>query len=75
MPTKLTKSVHEQKYRCAIADLGIIQSMSSAGGHCHDNARYESMWARMKDELFYLRGQKSENYTVDELKTLIGTIL
>ena len=42
---------------------GIIQSMNSAGGRCHDNARCESMWARMKEELFYSRGDKSENYT------------
>lgn len=25
----------------------------------------------MKNELFYLRGRKPENYTIDELKTLI----
>lgn len=30
---------------------GISQSMNSAGGQCHDNARCESMWARMKEEL------------------------
>ncbi len=60
-----------EKYRCAIADFGIIQSMNSAGGRCHDNARCESMWARMKEELFYLRGRKPENYAIDELKTLI----
>ena len=41
------------------------------GGRCHDNARCESMWARMKDELFYSRGDKSENYTIEELKTMI----
>jgi transposase InsO family protein len=29
------------------------------------------MWARMKNELFYLRGRKSENYTLEELKTLV----
>lgn len=60
-----------EKYRCAIAGFGIIQSMNSTGGRCHDNARCESMWARMKNELFYLRGRKSENFTVDELKTLV----
>ncbi len=60
-----------EKYRSAIVDFGIIQSMNSAGGRCHDNARCESMWARMKNELFYLRGRKSENFTVDELKTLV----
>lgn len=29
------------------------------------------MWARMKEELFYSRGRKSEDYTVSELKTMI----
>ena len=60
-----------EKYRFAITKFGIVQSMNSAGGRCHDNARCESMWARMKEELFYLRNRKSENYTIDELKTLI----
>ena len=45
--------------------------MNSAGGRCHDNARCESVWARMKNELFYSRNDKSENYTIDELKTMI----
>ena len=35
----------------AIQKYGIQQSMNSAGGRCHDNARCESMWARMKTEL------------------------
>lgn len=60
-----------EKYRAAIAKFGIRQSMNSDGGRCHDNARCESMWARMKNELFYLRGRKSENYTIEELKTLV----
>ena len=34
--------------------------MNSVGGRCHDNTRCESMWARMKDELFYSRKKKSE---------------
>ena len=42
-------------YRDKINELGIIQSMNSDGGRCHDNARCESMWARLKDELFYSR--------------------
>jgi len=45
--------------------------MNSAGGRCHDNARCESMWTRMKVELFYSRKDKPENYTVEELKTKI----
>lgn len=38
-------------YRNAIDKYNIRQSMNSAGGRCHDNARCESMWARMKSEL------------------------
>lgn len=60
-----------EKYRTAIAKFEVRQSMNSAGGRCHDNARCESMWARMKNELFYLRGRKLENYTIEELKTLV----
>ena len=60
-----------QEYRELINCYGIIQSMNSDGGRCHDNARCESMWARMKEELFYSRGDSSENYTISELKTII----
>lgn len=59
------------EYREKFQKYGIIQSMNSAGGRCHDNARCESMWARMKEELFYSRGDKSENYTIEELKAKI----
>ena len=59
------------EYRAVIQKYGIIQSMNSAGGRCHDNARCESMWARMKEELFYSRNDKPENYTMEELKTKI----
>ena len=44
--------------------------MNSAGGRCHDNARCESMWARMKTELFYNR-YDSEQMTVEQLKSLV----
>ena len=40
------------------------------GGRCHDNARCESMWARMKSELFYGR-LDPERLTIEELKTLV----
>lgn len=60
-----------EKYRCTLDKYGLIQSMNSTGGRCHDNARCESMWARMKEELFYSRGRKSEHYSVEELKTMI----
>ncbi len=52
------------EYRRKIAIYGLKQSMNSAGGRCHDNVRCESMWARMKVELFYSRKDKPENYTV-----------
>lgn len=57
-------------YRQAISRHGIRQSMNSAGGRCHDNARCESMWARMKTELLYDR-YDTERMTVKELKVLI----
>lgn len=40
------------------------------GGRCHDNARCESMWARMKEELLYGRSHTEEMNT-EELKPLI----
>ena len=58
-------------YRAAIQKYGIVQSMNSAGGRCHDNARCESIWARMKEELFYNRGRRSEDYTIEALKTMV----
>ena len=57
-------------YRKAINKYGILQSMNSAGGRCHDNARCESMWARFKEELFYGR-YDTTSMTVEQLKTLI----
>ena len=59
-----------QIYRDSIAKYNIIQSMNSDGGRCHDNARCESMWARMKSELFYGR-YDTRKLTKDELKIKI----
>ncbi len=59
-----------ETYRRAVAKYGIIKSMNRAGGRCHDNARCESMWARMKEELLYGRCN-TEEMTIEELKTLI----
>ena len=59
-----------QLYREAIQKYGIQQSMNSAGGRCHDNARCESMWARMKTELLYDR-YDAKQMEVEELKVLI----
>ena len=60
-----------QLYRDKIDEIGIIQSMNRDGGRCHDNARCESMWARLKDELFYSRNLKSTDFTVAQLKVII----
>lgn len=59
-----------KEYREAIKLYGIRQSMNGDGGRCHDNARCESIWARMKEELFYGR-IRTEDYTVDELKQIV----
>ena len=57
-------------YRAELNRCGIVQSMNSAGGRCHDNARCEAMWARMKEELLYGR-YDTKKMTMEELKTLI----
>jgi transposase InsO family protein len=44
-----------EEYRQAVSKYGIVQSMNSAGGRCHDNAKCESLWARFKEELLYGR--------------------
>lgn len=59
-----------QNYRNAIEKHSIRQSMNSDGGRCHDNARCESMWARMKTELLYGR-YDTEKMSIADLKTLI----
>ena len=38
-------------FRNKLNELGITQSMNSAAGRCHDNAKCESMWARGKEEM------------------------
>ncbi len=57
-------------YREAVHKYEILQSINSAGGRCHDNARCESMWAQMKEELLYGR-YHTEEMNIGELKTLI----
>lgn len=59
-----------EAYRKTIKKYRILQSMNSAGGRCHDNARCEAMWARMKTELLYDR-HDTEKMTIDEVKILI----
>ena len=63
-----------QIYRDSIVKYNVIQSMNSDGGLCHDNARCESMWARMKSELFYGR-YDTLKLTEDELKIKIWRYL
>lgn len=57
-------------YREELSRCGTVQSMNSDGGRCHDNARCEAMWARMKEELLYGR-YDTKKMTIEELKTLI----
>lgn len=59
-----------EEYRNAVSRYGIIQSMNSAGGRCHDNAKCESMWARFKEELIYGR-YKTERMPMNAVKSLI----
>lgn len=59
-----------KEYREAIKLYGLKQSMNSSSGRCHDNARCESMWARMKDELIYDR-HKTEYMEFDTVKELV----
>lgn len=44
-----------QAYKDAVCKYDIRQRRNSAGRRCHDNARCESMWARMKSEPLYIR--------------------
>ena len=60
-----------ESYRQTIREHHIHQSMNSAGGRCHDNARCESMWARMKTELLYDR-YDTKQMEVEELRYLSG---
>ncbi len=64
------KQYSSNVYRHQIKIYGIQQSMNSFGGRCHDNARCESMWARMKEELLYGRYDTTK-MTINELKQLI----
>lgn len=59
-----------REYREALSRHGFIQSMNSDGGRCHDNARCESMWGRLKEELLYGR-YDTKKMTANEVKSLI----
>ena len=62
--------IHQPDLSRRIAKYNVIQSMNSDGGRCHDNARCESMLARMKSELFYGR-YDTRKLIKDELKIKI----
>lgn len=57
------------EFRQTLATLGIVQSMNSAAGRCHDNAKCESMWARGKSEIMACYDIKK--MAREELKSLI----
>jgi transposase InsO family protein len=59
-----------EEYRLAVARFSINQSMNSAGGRSHDNAKCESLWARFKEELLYGRYDTTK-MTMAEVKSLI----
>ena len=59
-----------EAYRNALAEHGILQSMNSDGGRCHDNARCESMWGRMKEELLYGR-YDTKHMSMEDIKVLV----
>ena len=58
------------EYRAELEKFGIRQSMNSAAGRCHDNAKCESLWGRFKEELIYGR-HKTENMPMDDVKSLV----
>ena len=47
-------------YRNFLEKYGLRQSMNSAAGRCHDNAKCESIFARFKEELIYGRYDTSK---------------
>lgn len=58
-----------EDFRAKLRELGLVQSMNSAAGRCHDNAKCESMWARGKSEIMALYNTKK--MTCEQLKLLI----
>ena len=57
------------KFKEMIDNFGISQSMNSAGGSCHDNAKCDSMWARAKLEIKAVYNVKTT--TCAKLKSII----
>ena len=57
------------EFRKTLSKLGMVQSMNSAAGRCHDNAKCESMWGRGKCEIMACYDVKK--MTCEEIKSLI----
>lgn len=58
------------EFRDCLRSFGVIQSMNSDGGRCHDNAKCESMWARFKTEAIYGKRDTSK-MPMEEVKSLV----
>ena len=56
-------------FRAALEKFKIRQSMNSAAGRCHDNARCESFWARAKNEILVVYDTKKMKR--DDLKIVL----
>lgn len=57
-------------YRNTIRNYEIQQSMNSSAGKCHDNARCEAIWGRMKEELIYGR-YDTKKMSMEAVKSLV----
>lgn len=57
------------KFKETIKELGLIQSMNSAGGRCHDNAKCESMWGRARVEILAIFDTKL--YTCEFIQKIV----
>jgi transposase InsO family protein len=55
--------------RATLKEFGITQSMNSAAGRCHDNAKGESMWARGEVEISRL--YDTRKMTCEQVKALL----
>ena len=58
-----------EEFRRVLAKHGITQSMNSAAGRCHDNAKCESMWGRGKVEI--MQCYDTRKMTCEELGKVI----
>ena len=57
-------------YRKELTKQRIIQSMNSAAGRCHDNARCESIWGRFKEECLYGR-YDTKKMDIEDVKKIV----